>query len=184
MGKTESNNMKSINSLLLVVCVAIAITLVTMAAFAGGTPIRLNEVEVDTPNDGSEVCEYIEVLGTPSATVPANTFFLSIDGDVGQFGSVSYISNIGGAQFGSNGTITIITNSDTCAGRTFPAGTTVVQSDSIAMGFGAETFLLATSTQPAMLFEGADLDTNNDGVLDPALGLTPIDGIGWVLDPA
>ena len=51
------------------------------------------------------------------------------------------------------------------------------------MGFGAETFLLVTSSQPAMLFEGADLDGNNDGVLDASFGLTPIDGIGWTLDP-
>src|SRR4030095_7918747 len=145
--------------------------------------IRLNEVEVDTPSEVSEPCEYVEVLGTPGATVPANTSFLSIDGDSGVFGLVNYIANIGGVQFGTNGTITIVTNSDVCAGRTFPAETTVVMSSSFAMGFGAETFLLVTSSNPTQLFEGQDLDQNDDGGLDATFGLTPIDGIGWVLDP-
>ena len=161
-----------------------AIAIIFAFAMPAASQILLNEVEVDTPNDSGEVCEYIEVRGTPSSTVPANTFFISIDGDAGQFGFVTYIANISGAQFGTNGTITIITNSDVCVGRSYPAATTIVQSDSIAMGFGAETFLLVTTTQPGMLFEGADVDTNNDGVLDAAFGLTPIDGIGWTLDPS
>jgi len=51
------------------------------------------------------------------------------------------------------------------------------------MGFGAETFLLVSSTNPGQLFEGQDLDQNDDGLLDAVFGLTPIDGIGWTLDP-
>src|SRR5262245_29747803 len=127
--------------------------------------IRLNEIEVDTPNAGAEPCEYIEIKGPPSSTVPANTFFISIDSDTGQLGFIDYIANLGGVQFGSNGTITIVSYSDTCQGRNFPAETRMVQSPSVAMGFGAETFLLIRTSQPKLIFEGQDLDKNNDGVL-------------------
>src|SRR5262247_1676868 len=142
----------SLSSLLAMSClVAAAICALPTKAVS---QIRLNEVEVDTPSDISEPCEYAEVLGTPGATVPANTFFLSIDGDSGSFGLVNYVANIGGVQFGSNGTITIVTSSDVCTGRTYPPGTTVVMSNSFAMGFGAETFLLATSSNPGAVTEG------------------------------
>ncbi|MBK8464741.1 MAG: carboxypeptidase regulatory-like domain-containing protein [Chloracidobacterium sp.] len=155
-------------------------------AFGGNTLVAgpgifLNEVNVDTPNPASEECEYIEIKGPASTQAPNNLFFLSIDGDSGQFGIVTYLGNLTGVSFGSNGTITIISNSDICAGRTYPAGTTVLEVNSIALGFGGETFLLATSTNPTQIFEGQDLDVNNDGVLDASFGLTPVDGVGWVL---
>src|SRR5262245_22123958 len=145
--------------------------------------ILLNEVEVDTPSDITERCEYAEILGSPMTLVPANTFFLSIDGDAGVFGQVNYVADLSGVQFGANGTITIITNSDACAGRTYPAGTTIVQTNSFAMGFGAETFLLATSSNPGQIFEGQDLDQDNDRAIDPSFGINAIDGIGWTPDP-
>src|SRR5215813_9200478 len=100
--------------------------------------IRLNEIEVDTPSGISEPCEFIEVIGPPGSTVPANTFFLSIDGESGNYGFIDYIANLGGLKFGSNGTITIVTASNPCPGRKFPAETTIVKSSSYAMGFGAE----------------------------------------------
>src|SRR5262249_23066723 len=146
--------------------------------------IRLNEIEVDTPSEISERCEYAEILGTPMTPIPSNTFLLSIDGDPGVFGIVNYVADLSGVQFGANGTVTIITNSDTCAGRTYPAGTTVVQTSSFAMGLGAETLLLATSSNPGQIFEGQDLDQNNDRVLDATFGIAPIDGIGWTPDPS
>src|SRR5262245_53721627 len=111
-------------------CVMLLLAIMVTMRSTIDAQIRLNEIEVDTPSDISEPCEYIEVAGTPNATVAANTFFLSIDGDTGVFGQVNYIANLGGVQFGSNGTITIITNSDVCGGRAYPAGTNVVQSTS------------------------------------------------------
>ena len=54
---------------------AIAFTL----AISATSQIRLNEVEVDTPNDSAEPCEYAEVRGTPSSVVPAIlSFFRSM----------------------------------------------------------------------------------------------------------
>src|SRR5262245_8909535 len=146
-------------------------------------PPRLNEVEVNTPSGVTERCEYAEIIGTPGAMVSANTFFLSIDGDPGQFGTVNYIKNLGGVTFGSNGMITIINGQGlNCPNRTYPAGTTVVTTTSVAMGFGAETFVLVSTTQPAMLFEGQDLDGDDDGNIDSAFMVTPIDGFGWTLN--
>ena len=144
--------------------------------------IRLNEIEVDTPSGISEPCEFIEVSGPPGSVVPPNTFFLSIDGETGNFGFIDYIANLGGLKFGSNGTITIVTASVPCRGREYPPETTMVKSTSFAMGFGAETFLLVSSRQPKLLFEGQDLDENDDGILDQKYALTPIDGIAWVVD--
>src|SRR5215510_16262195 len=157
------------------------VLLLTMEAAA---QIRLNEIEVDTPSGISEPCEFIEVIGPPGSIVPPNTFFLSIDGESGNYGFIDYIANLGSVKFGSNGTITIITASNPCPGRKFPAETTIVKSSSYAMGFGAETFILASSPHPKLLFEGQDLDENDDGKLDPKYALTPIDGIAWVVDLA
>src|SRR5262245_24439228 len=146
-------------------------------------PPRLNEVEVNTPSGITERCEYIEIVGTPGAAVGANTFFLSIDGDSGSFGFVDYIKDLSGVMFGANGTITIVNGQGTnCPNRTYPAGTTLVTSTSVAMGFGAETFLIATSSNPAQMFEGQDLDQNDDGMIDAQFGVTPIDGFGWTMD--
>ncbi len=160
---------------------AIAIMLVSQITIFA--QIRLNEVEIDTPGEISEGCEYAEVRGTPGSTVPANTFFLSVDGDSGQGGNVNYVGSIGGVQFGSNGTITIITNADVCNGRSFPAATRIVESNSIIMGFGAETYILVTTGQPSQIFEGQDLDANSDGQFDAAFQIAPIDGFGFVVNP-
>jgi hypothetical protein len=165
-----------------IICASVLLQLVFATSISA--QIRLNEIEVDTPSGISEPCEYIEVLGAAGSLVPPNTFFLSIDGESGNYGMVDYIVNLGGAKFGSNGTITIVTSSDVCAGRSYPRETTVVKSSSFAMGFGAETFLLAASTRAKLLFEGQDLDANDDGKIDPSFGLTPIDGIAWVADPS
>src|SRR5262245_11653351 len=106
--------------------------------------IRLNEIEVDTPSGISEPCEFIAVSGPPGSVVPTNTFFLSVDGETGNYGFIDYIANLGGLKFGSNGTITIVTASVPCRGRQYPPETTMVKSTSFAMGFGAETFLLVS----------------------------------------
>jgi len=167
-----------------IVSVSVLTAFVFLFTTGVSAQIRLNEIEVDTPSGISEPCEFIEVIGRPGAVVPANTFFLSIDGESGNYGFIDYIANLGGVKFGSNGTITIITSSDPCPGRKYPAETTIVKSSSFAMGFGGETFLLASSPHPKLLFEGQDLDENDDGKLDAKYALTPIDGIAWCVDPS
>jgi len=105
-----------------------------------------------------------------------------VDGDPGQFGVVTYIADVSNVTFGTNGTITI-TNGQACPGRTYPAATTMVVSNSIAMGFGAETFILVSTTDPGDMFEGNDLDLDDDGIFDAGFGITPLDGIGWTPNP-
>ena len=133
---------------------------------------------------GTQRCEYVEILGSAGTQVPANTFFVSVDGDSGQHGLVSYVKNIGGVTFGSNGTITIINGQGlNCPSRVYAAGTTIVTTNSVAMGFGAESFLVIRSTDPADIFEGNDLDVDDDGQFDLDFGITVLDGIGWTPDP-
>lgn len=160
----------------------LALGLLFISQSNAAAQILLNEVEIDTPNISSEPCEYAEVRGTPGSLVAANTYFLSVDSDSGAAGGIDYVANISGIAFGSNGTITIVTSSDVCAGRVYPAGTTLVMSDSFAYGFGAESFILATV--PGGTFEGDDIDANNDGVIDPALNITVIDGFAIVINPS
>src|SRR5262249_59708313 len=63
------------------------------------------------------------------------------------------------------------------------AGTTLVFTNSIAMGFGAETFILVSSTDPGDMFEGNDLDLDEDGIFDANFGITSLDGVGWTPNP-
>ncbi len=143
-------------------------------------------MDADPPVEGDDGCQYVEILGVPNSFVPANTYFASIDGDSSVFGQLGFVVNLGGVQVGSNGTITLVINGGSCAGRVYPAGTTLVPVDTVLnLGQSAETFALLNvpvDTQP-IFNEGDDIDQNEDKVIDPALGITIIDSIAWAVDP-
>jgi FG-GAP-like repeat len=144
----------------------------------------LNEVEIDPPSAISNSCQYAEIkVVNPSGAVPANTYFLSVNSDGGNFGFANQAINFGGQAVGSNGTITLFnTGSLACPNRTYGAGTTFFSYFSpLAIGVGSETYLVARST--ANLFSGQDLDTDDDGLFDPALGITVLDGFGLIVNP-
>jgi hypothetical protein len=144
----------------------------------------LNEVEIDPPSAISNSCQYAEIkVVNPSGAVPANTYFLSVNSDGGNFGFANQAINFGGQAVGSNGTITLFnTGSLACPNRTYGAGTTFFSYFSpLAIGVGSETYLVVRST--ANLFSGQDLDTDDDGLFDPALGITVLDGFGLIVNP-
>ncbi len=146
-----------------------------------GQGLLLNEVEFDAPNDANESCQYVEVRGTPGATVPAGVQFISVNGDSGSFGDILQPTSLGGRVVGANGTITIINDVELCDGRTFPAGTTQVFTTSFSgLGLGAETYMLISS--PNTFSEGDDIDANNDRVIDPSAQITVIDGFGVTIN--
>ncbi len=153
------------------------------AATAHGQALLLNEVEADAPDAATQfACQYAELRGTPGATVPANYYFVSINGAAASFGDLQFIVPLGGRTVGANGTITIINSIEgTCPGRTLPAGTTTVAiEDFDGLGLqdsGARTFAIITA--PSAPAAGADIDLNNDRVIDPASGVAVIDGIGF-----
>lgn len=162
----------------------IGLTTVFIFLIAGSTfgqGLLLNEVEFDAPNDANESCQYVEIRGTPGATVPAGVQFISVNGDSASFGDILQPTPLGGRIVGANGTITIINDVELCAGRTFPAGTTQVFVTSFSgLGLGAETYMLVSS--PITFSEGDDIDTNNDRVIDPSAQITVIDGFGVTIN--
>ncbi|MEQ1763062.1 MAG: tandem-95 repeat protein, partial [Pyrinomonadaceae bacterium] len=140
--------------------------------------LLLNEVEGDAP-DGSFECQYVEILGAPGYVVPAGTYFASVNGAFGAFGDLSFVVDLSGQIVGSNGTITIFNNLNQtpCGSRTFPGATTLVTiEDFDGLGLldnGARTFAILSA--PAGL-PGTDIDTDDDRIVDPAGGVTVIDG--------
>ncbi|MDQ3323803.1 MAG: VCBS repeat-containing protein [Acidobacteriota bacterium] len=140
----------------------------------------LNEVDVNVPGD-DESCEYIEIRGTPGATL-SNLYFVVVEGDGTVAGQVDFLVNLSGRVIGSNGLLVIIAPSP-CPRRTIPAQTTQViepKLDGEGGGIenGANSFLLISSPTP---LDGIiDLDADNNGTLEalPA-GASIIDGIGW-----
>jgi len=143
----------------------------------------INEIEIDPPSAISDACQYVEIRDTSGATVPANTYFLSVNSDSGNFGFANQAVNFGGTMVGSNGTIILFNTSfGECPNRTYGSGTTRLNYfNPLRVGTGSETYLIVRST--GTLFSGQDLDTNNDGIFDAALGITVIDGFALIVNP-
>jgi large repetitive protein len=150
----------------------------------GAGQLLLNEVEIDPPSAISNACQYAEIKGANAGgTVPANTYFLSVNSDGGNFGFANQAVNFGGQVVGANGTITLFnTGSLACPARTYGAGTTFFSYFSpLAIGVGSETYLVVSST--TNLISGQDLDTDDDGVFDANLGITILDGAALIVNP-
>lgn len=154
-----------------------------IAMYSGASAQLLSEIEIDTPSNGSEACQFTEISGSAGDVVPANTYFLSVNSDAGNFGFANQAVNIGGQTFGANGTITLFNTSfGECPNRVYAAGTTRVNYfNPLRVGAGSETYLVVTSTAP--LASGQDLDTDDDGAFNPALGITVRDGFALIVNP-
>ncbi|WP_246149974.1 ExeM/NucH family extracellular endonuclease [Agromyces intestinalis] len=113
-----------------------------------GDPV-VNEFSASTA--GTDV-EYVELLGTPNADLSGFTL-LEIEGDAPVFGVVDEVVSFG------------IADADGRALVTLPAN---------ALENGTLSLLLVTGTPPAL---GADLDADDDGVIDEASGLTIVDSV-------
>jgi len=152
-------------------------------ASLGSIQILLNELDVN-PGGTDNPCEYVELIGTPGATIQ-NVHFVSIEGDIGSTPGVAtavITFGVPGPAFGSNGLL-VVTGTQACGTRTFPAGTTVAQTTLLdasggALQNGTNSFLLISSTTAIMA--GTDYDTDNNGTLEslPA-GATILDGVSW-----
>ncbi len=153
----------------------------------GGPFLLINELEADPGNQQNDSCQYIELRGTPGATVAANTYFVAIDSDPAFTGRLSHVVPVGGIQVGSNGLIYLNnTVAPVCPNRTPAVGTTVVNYNSvIRIGFGtlevrSESFAVFQTT--ANIFAGLDIDTNDDGMLDIAVSNIS-DAVAFRVDP-
>ena len=148
----------------------------------GNAQTLLNELDVN-PGGTDGPCEYVELKGTPGAAVE-NMHFVSIEGDSGSNpGTATAVITfaVPGPVLGSNGLL-VVTGTQTCGTRTFPAGTTVAQTSLLdtaggALQNGTNSFLFISSTTPITTI---DYDTDNNGTLEslPA-GATIVDGVSW-----
>lgn len=163
--------------------ISIAFLAVTLNVFGQSSgQLFVNEVEFDPPSSINEGCQYVEIRGANvGGTVPANTWFITIDNSNANPGNIAFAVNIGGTVVGTNGTITILNSAaGTCPNRVYGSGTTVVNV-SLPLGLGffsSRAFLLLTST--TTLTSGQNIDQNQDGQFDFAV--TVIDGFAFNLN--
>jgi len=126
--------------------------------------------------------QYIELRGTPNEVLPAGTYFVVIEEWISRIGLINSVIDLSGQSFGSNGFLVLLQG-----GNTYDTafGANVLQSDS--SGFNglpggifsgsrtdgsldttfsnASYFLMQSDTPPVV---GVDIDTNNDGFIDPS----------------
>ncbi len=159
--------------------------------------LYINEVLVNPPGNDLGF-EMIELRGTPFAIIPANTYLVSVDGDVGANqtsmspGIVDMVFSLSGLQVGTNGFIVL---RHAPVGTPFPVnsgaqvytmtGTTSATAWNSTFSTGAElengslTLLLIQSAAPPMM--GNDIDDANDGSPDaPYTNWTILDGIALI----
>lgn len=133
--------------------------------------VLINELVIDVP--GSDVgYEYIELIGTPGASLEGIQF-LSIEGDDLGAGLIDQAIDLDGVSLGSNGLLVIAGNGTPL---TFPAGTTFVDAGTMfSLENGTNSFVLVSAPTPIPVL--TDIDANNDGTAELPPGVTVVDGI-------
>jgi len=176
----EGEKMKRKNNLINLIGLAFAL-LIAMQTSAAGQLI--GEIEIDPPSASNDSCQYTEIRGAAGSTVQANTYFLSVNSDAGNFGFANQAVNFGGRMVGANGTITLFNTSfGECPNRVYGTGTNRINYfNPLRVGTGSETYLIVRAT--GTLATGQDLDTNDDGVFDANLGITVLDGFALLVNP-
>ncbi|MFN6540466.1 MAG: FG-GAP-like repeat-containing protein [Nostoc sp. EkiNYC01] len=147
-------------------------------------PILINEILFDPPSTDSPK-EYIELRGTPGATLAPGTYLVGIEGDSATNpGNVQDIFDLSGKQFGSNGLLVllqkgnsyavnpnanVVTNTGTGAGWGSGASSSlghIGQANATDIENGSVNFfLIQTTTAPNL---SNDIDSDNNGIADGA----------------
>lgn len=144
--------------------------------------------------------QYFEIRATAGETaVPGRTYLVVVNGDPNPIlgtGEINAVFDLGGAAFGSDGYLSVVQANSP---YTFAPGTNVLRGTTAGFGgldgtpdrfsdnstlsnrfqfiFGTNTFLLVTALTPPVA--GADVDFNNDGLLDSAASTwTILDSVG------
>ncbi|MEA5604254.1 beta strand repeat-containing protein [Nostoc sp. UHCC 0252] len=144
-------------------------------------PTLINEILFDvTSTDTTK--EYIELRGTPGATLAAGTYLVGIEGDSGSPnpGNIQNIFDLSGKQFGSNGLLVllqkgstyvanpganVLTNAGTGAGWGNGTSSSIGHTGSTTdIESGSVSFLLIESATAPTLSN--DIDSDNDGIAD------------------
>ncbi len=150
------------------------------------TQLLINELHINAPGGTDTGLEYIELRGTPGATIPGNYYLNILEGDSQDGnGTLDHVFYLGGMTIGSNGYLVLLQ-----AGNTYitnPNATTVVATgagwgtvfSSREEDFenGTNSYLLVQSaTEPT---PSVNVDALKNGVLTgEALQWTIVDSIG------
>lgn len=137
--------------------------------------VHLNELLIDPPgsDDGQE---FVELAGTPGLALDGYRL-LVIDGDGALAGVVSNVIALDGTALGANGLL-LLRDSSAPLAPSPDAETTVLVTDFVPdLENGSSTFVLGFGAAPPA---GADLDLDDDGVLDAGalVGFAVADAIG------
>ena len=139
------------------------------------TSVLINEIYINPPSFDNGT-EYVELRGLPigGCIVPANTYFVALEGDSGvAAGTADFVVDISNQFLGTNGLLYI--KSDAANAFPTPAGTTQIidtQLNSDGIENGSVSFLVVTNANP--IVEGTDYDTDNDGALEGDLASATI----------
>lgn len=150
-------------------------------AITDNDSVLLSELKVNPPGSSDAPCEYVEILGAPSALL-TNLYFVAIDGNTNKNpGEATMVVDLSGYRLGTNGLLVIAANGHPYS---FPPATTVVLAPQLnvsdgGLGNGSMTFMLVSS--PAPILEDDDLDRGNNGTLErlhPDAAI--LDAVGWM----
>jgi len=140
-----------------------------------GVDVYFSELFVNPPGT-DQTQEGVELRGTPSASL-AGYWMLAIDGDGASAGVVDLVRDLGSVTLGTNG-LALLRDSALVINPAPDAATTLVVADFTPdIENGSNTYVLGFGTPVSV---GTDLDTNDDGVLDAATGLTVVDAVSFL----
>jgi RHS repeat-associated protein len=175
----------------------VLISFVAALRVCGGA-LYINEILFNPPGSPDDPNEYIEFRGSPNDTIDSTTYFLVVDGSLGDVGKVRDVFPLGGLSLGNNGFLALLQKGHS---YTTSANGIVITNSGSEWGWGDNngssighdgnngatnmenpsiTFMLvqaASAPTPSV-----NIDANNDGTLDGvAAGWTILDAVG-VLD--
>ncbi len=138
----------------------------------------INEIDVNPPGRSDNRYMYVELEGTPGASLN-NMYFVAFQSG----GNAELVENLSGYSIGADG-LAVIKNST--GGFSIPAATTLIPDNTFFTsdgysGFTQDTLSFYLFSSPTPFVEGTDYDSNNDGTLDhlPA-GATALDHVAVI----
>jgi hypothetical protein len=119
--------------------------------------------------DSDDILEYFEFRGPANAMIPADVYFLAVDGDDENPGRVQDAIELGGLSFGSNGILVIVANITMDAGAVDQNGADITGTKWInpyASALAASGANVVTVELTASSIEWTDESPSGDGIFE------------------
>ena len=139
----------------------------TGAAFA---QVQINEMLIDGPGTDNGQ-EFIELSSAAPNTALTGLTFLAIEGDGANAGAIDAVFSLSAFSTGSNGLFLWRDSAAVLSPAPDPATTLNIADFNPDLENGSNTYLIVNGFSGAV---GADLDTDNDGVIDVAAPWTSV----------